>query len=104
MEEFINKVKAIVETKVPDISDLDISLAIEIFIGLRNYPSSYKEKDILSDLNKHIATISMGAIELDSKDGVESQKADNENGHSRTYSESIIAYQYVIGFVKTMWF
>ena len=82
------------------ISELAISLAIESFETLRNYPGSWNEDKILADLEKNKAKIAMAAIEIDSKNGAENQLNHSENGISRTFSDCLMAYKGVIGFAN----
>jgi len=100
MTEFIEKIKALTTEYGVEAKELDVTLAIELFQQIRNYPSSYSEEKKLSDMENHKSTIAMAVIELDSKDGVENQTAHSENGTSRTYSKDLLAFQNVVGFAN----
>lgn len=102
MDDFIAQIKIMVKDYAPDItiSSMVVSLAIESFETLRNYPSSWGEAKILSDLEKNKAKIAMAAIEIDSKGGAENQLSHSENGISRTFSDCLMAYKGVIGFAN----
>lgn len=102
MDDFIAQIKIMVKDYAPDItiSSMVVSLAIESFETLRNYPSSWGEAKILADLEKNKAKIAMAAIEIDSKNGAENQLSHSENGISRTFSDCLIAYKGVIGFAN----
>lgn len=102
MDEFIKKIKKMTAEYDSEIkvSDLTVNLAIEAFETLRNYPGSWDEDKILTDLEKNKAKIAMAAIEIDSKNGAENQLSHSENGTSRTYSEYLMAYKGVVGFAN----
>ena len=91
MEQFREDVKSMITEYSAEISvsGLTVSLAIEAFETLRNYPGSWDEDKILADLKKNKAKIAMAAIEIDS-----------ENGISRTFSEYLMAYKGVVGFAN----
>lgn len=100
MDEFIESIQALITEydSTYTVSKLCITLAIEKFKDIRNYPKSYDDEKILADMNANISKIAMGAIELDAKVGVENQTSYGSNGDSRTYSDHIMAYDGVIGF------
>ena len=98
MEEFIAKIKAKTITYGVKVSDLSVELAIEQFETIRNYPSSWDDEKKLTDMENNKAKITMAAIEIDSKDGAEGQNSHSENGISRTWTDSIMAYKNVVGF------
>lgn len=102
MEKFKEDIKSMITEYDAEISvsGLTVSLAIESFETLRNYPGSWDEDKILADLEKNKAKIAMAAIEIDSKGGAENQLSHSENGTSRTYSEYLMAYKGVIGFAN----
>ena len=85
-----------------DVSMLSVGLAIEAFRGARNYPPSYDDSRILSDMEANVNKIAMAAVEIESKNGVEGQVAHSENGISRTYYSGIMAYRDVIGFARAV--
>ena len=64
---------------------LTVNLAIEKFKDIRNYPSSYTEAMIETDMTNNISKITMAVVELDAKEGGEGENAHSENGISRTY-------------------
>lgn len=101
MEEFFALIEEhIKEYGYSDVKKLCVSLAIEKFKDLRTYPKSYTDFMILADLTQNSSKIAMAAIEIDAKFGVENQTAHNDNGTNRTYSNGIMAYSNVIGFVN----
>lgn len=102
MDDFIAQIKIMVKDYAPDItiSSMVVSLAIESFETLRNYPGSWNEDKILADLEKNKAQIAMAAIEIESKNGAENQLSHSENGISRTFSDCLMAYKGVIGFAN----
>lgn len=102
MEQFIAKIKSMTTEYGVETSDLVVTLAIEQFEAIRNYPSSWDEAKRLADMEKNKAKIAMAAIEIDSKDGAENQLSHSENGVSRSYSEYIMAYKDVIGFANVL--
>lgn len=102
MEEFIAKIKAMTTEYGVETSDLVVSLAIEIYCDLRNYPASWKDEMRLVDMEKNKAKIAMAAIEIDSKNGAENQLTHNENGINRSYYYGIMAYRDVVGFANTI--
>ena len=96
MDKFIEKIKAMTTEYGVTVSELSITLAIETFTDLRNYPSSWNDDKRLADMEKNKSKIAMGAIEIDSKEGAENQLSHNEHGTSRTYYNGIMAYKDVI--------
>lgn len=103
MDEFIADVKSMTTEYLGyEANALVIQLAIERFVSLRNYPSSYTDEMKIADMRNSIAKIAMAAIEIDSKDGAEGQTAMSENGISRTYYNGIMAYKGVIGFANVL--
>lgn len=80
-----------------DVTKLSIHLAIETFKDIRHYPKSWDDEKIQSDMIQNIAKISMAAIEIDSKNGVENQTSHSENDVSRSYAENLLAYREVVG-------
>ena len=102
MEEFIAKIKSMTIEYGVEASDLVVTLAIEQFETIRNYPVSWDETKKLDDMEKHKAKIAMAAIEIDSKDGAENQLSHSENGTSRSYYDGIMAYKGVIGFANIL--
>jgi hypothetical protein len=100
MEEFIEKIKATTTEYGVQTSDLVVSLAIELFCDIRNYPYSWSDEQKLTDMEKNKAKIAMAAIEIDSKDGAENQLGHSENGISRSYADHLLAYKDVIGFAN----
>lgn len=102
MDDFIEKIKSMTTEYGVKTSDLVVILAIEQFETIRNYPSSWDEEKKLADMEKNKAKIAMAAIEIDSKDGAENQLSHSENGISRIYSDGIMAYKDVVGFVNTI--
>lgn len=103
MDEFIADVKSMTTEYLGyEANALVIQLAIERFVSLRNYPSSYTDEMKLADMEKHKAKIAMAAIEIDSKDGAEGQTGMSENGISRTWTDSIMAYKNVVGFANVL--
>ena len=103
MNEFIDEIQdLIIEYGYTDVSNLCVTLAIEKFQDIRNYPASYDDERILADLEKNRSKIAMAAIEIDSKVGAENQLSMSENGTSRTFKDGIMAYEGVIGYAKVL--
>ena len=102
MEDFIAKIKSMTTEYGVETSELVVTLAIEQFETIRNYPSSWNEEKKLVDMEKNKAKIAMAAIEIDSKDGAENQLSHSENGISRSYYDGIMAYKDVIGFANVL--
>ena len=102
MDEFIADVKSMTTEYGVETSDLVVTLAIEQFETIRNYPASFDEAKKLADMEKHKAKIAMAAIEIDSKDGAENQLSHSENGTARSYYDGIMAYKDVIGFANVL--
>ena len=102
MEDFIAKIKSMTNEYGVKTSELVVSLAIEQFEIIRNYPPSWDEAKKLADMEKNKAKIAMAAIEIDSKDGAEGQLSHSENGISRGYYDGIMAYKDVIGFANVL--
>ena len=102
MEEFIAKIKSMTTEYGVETSELVVTLAIEQFEVIRNYPASWDEEKKLADMEKNKAKIAMAAIEIDSKDGAENQLSHSENGISRSYYDGIMAYKDVIGFANVL--
>lgn len=102
MEEFITKIKSMTTEYGVTVSDLVVTLAIEQFETIRNYPASWNEEKRLADMEKNKAKIAMAVIEIDSKDGAENQLSHSENGISRSYFEGIMAFKDVIGFANVV--
>lgn len=102
MEQFVAKIKAMTTEYGVETSDLVVTLAIEQFETIRNYPASWDEVKELADMEKNKAKIAMAAIEIDAKDGAENQLSHSENGTSRSYYEGIMAYKDVIGFANVL--
>ena len=102
MKEFIEKIKNMTTEYGVTTSDLVVSLAIEQFETLRNYPKSWDDTKKIADMEKNKAKIAMAAIEIDSKDGAENQTQMSENGISRTWADHIMAYKDVIGFANVL--
>lgn len=100
MEEFIEEIKAMTTEYGVEATSLNITLAIEKFRDLRNYPADWTEEKILADMQKNKSKIAMAVVELDSKDGMENQTAHSENGYNRTFFNGIMAYKEVIGFAN----
>ena len=102
MDEFIADVKSMTTEYGVETSDLVVTLAIEQFETIRNYPASFDEAKKLADMEKHKAKIAMAAIEIDAKDGAENQLSHSENGTTRSYYDGIMAYKDVIGFANVV--
>lgn len=102
MEDFIAKIKSMTTEYGVTVSELVVTLAIEQFETIRNYPASWDEEKKLADMEKNKAKIAMAAIEIDSKDGAENQLSHSENGISRSYFEGIMAFKDVIGFANVV--
>ena len=103
MDEFIADVKSMTTEYLGyEANALVIQLAIERFVSLRNYPSSYTDEMKIADMRNNIAKIAMAVVEIDAKDGAENQLSHSENGTSRSYYDGIMAYKGVIGFANVL--
>ena len=103
MDEFIADVKLMTTEYLGyEANSLVIQLAIERFVSLRNYPSSYTDEMKIADMRNNIAKIAMAVAEIDAKDGAENQLSHSENGTSRSYYDGIMAYKDVIGFANVV--
>ena len=103
MDEFIADVKSMTTEYLGyEANTLVIQLAIERFVSLRNYPSSYTDEMKIADMRNNIAKIAMAVVEIDAKDGVEGQLSHGESGIARTYYNGIMAYKDVIGFANAL--
>ena len=103
MDEFITDVKSMTTEYLGyEANALVIQLAIERFVSLRNYPSSYTDEMKIADMRNSIAKIAMAVVEIDAKDGAEGQLSHGESGISRTYYNGIMAYKGVIGFANVL--
>ena len=103
MDEFIADVKSMTTEYLGyEANALVIQLAIERFVSLRNYPSSYTDEMKIADMRNSIAKIAMAVVEIDAKDGIEGQLSHGESGISRTYYNGIMAYKGVIGFANVL--
>ena len=99
MSNFIAEIQELItEYGYTDVSDLCVTLSIETFRDLRNYPKSFTDDKKLSDMRENSSKIAMAAIEIDSKQGAENQTAHSDNGTNRTFSKNIMAYSHVIGY------
>lgn len=101
-ESFIAKIKSMTTEYGVETSDLVVTLAIEQFETIRNYPASWDESKKLEDMEKNKAKIAMAAIEIDSKVGAENQLSHSENGITRSFYEGIMAYKDVVGFANVL--
>lgn len=102
MKEFIANIKSMTTEYGVKTSELVVTLAIEQFEAIRNYPASWDEEKKLADMEKNKAKIAIAAIEIDSKNGAENQLSHSENGTSRSYYDGIMAYKDVIGFANVL--
>lgn len=100
MEEFIEEIKAMTTEYGVEATSLNITLAIEKYRDLRNYPASWTDEKILADMQKNKSKIAMAVVELDSKDGMENQTSHAENGYTEKFDVGILAYRGVIGFAN----
>jgi hypothetical protein len=101
MEAFINEIIALVTEYGVTTNSLLVTLAIEVFQDKRNYPKSYTEDIILSDLAKNKSKIAYAVIEADAKIGQEGETSHTEIGMSRNYKEVLMKiYGDVIGFIS----
>lgn len=81
---------------------LSVDLAVEQFKDLRNYPSSFTDEMIETDLFNNLNKIAMAVAEIDAKVGIEGQTGHSENGINRSYGDSALpkAYATVISYAK----
>lgn len=82
-----------------------VDFVIEKFHQHRNYPSSFSEVQVDTDMRKHISTMAMAVVDIYAKSGAEGQTAHSENGVSRTYENAYISssvFNDVLPFVKSL--
>lgn len=92
---------------VPDISVLSllVGFVIEKYQERRNYPDSFTDAMIESDMKKRKSTLTMAAIELWTKSGAEGQVAHSENGMQRTWEKAYLSssvFDGIIGYAKCL--
>ena len=101
MNDFIAEITALVTAYGITTNALMVTLAIEAFQDKRNYPKSYTEEQILSDLEKNKSKIAYAVIEADAKIGVEGEISHTEIGTTRNYGGIFLkSYNDVIGFAN----
>ena len=83
-----------------EVSELSVELAIEAFKEIRNYPASYDSERIEADLLANQSKISMAAVEIESRNGMENEVSRSENGVTLNFYDGIRAYRGVTGFAK----
>jgi len=96
LDTVITEVKELVEAYGVTPTALSIATAIEMFIDIRNYPSSYTDAMKITDLGNHINKIAMAVVEIGQKEGMENETAHSENGYSLSFSERPLAYKTVV--------
>lgn len=108
-EELMQKAQAYFDS-VPDLagespSAMLIDFVIEKFKQHRNYPVSFTEDRIASDLRSHISTMAMAVVDLYSKEGAEGETSHNENGINRSYENAYISksiFNDIVPFVRSV--
>lgn len=83
---------------------LAVNFSIEKFSQIRNYPKTYTDEKILEDMTKHISTIAMAVVDLESKVGSEGEISNSDNGISVQFENAFISssvFASVIPFVDT---
>ena len=83
---------------------LSVDLAIEFYKDLRNYPTSFTDAMIETDMTANLSKIAYATIEIDGKIGVEGQISHNDNGTNRGYGNLPLpkAYSTVTPFVRVI--
>lgn len=82
-----------------------IDFVIEKFSQHRNYPSTFSEEMVETDMRKHISTIAMAVVDVYAKSGAEGQTEHSENGVKRTFENAYVSlscFNDVLPFVKTI--
>lgn len=69
-----------------------VDFVIEYASSGCNFPSHFKEENIVSDLERGKNSLAMACIDVYAKAGAEGQKSHSENGISRTYDSSWITF------------
>ena len=84
--------------------ELSVDLAIEFYKDLRNYPASFTDVMIETDMTANLSKIVYATIEIDAKIGVEGQTSHNDNGTNRGYGNLPLpkAYATVTPFVRVI--
>ena len=69
-----------------------VDFVIEYVSNGCNFPSHFKESNIVADLERGKNTLAMACVEVYAKAGIEGQKGSTENGISRTYDSAWITF------------
>lgn len=80
-----------------------IDFSIEKFKARRNYPDSFTEPKIISDLHKNISVIAMAVVDLYMKTGANGETSHQEKNIHRVYENAYISesiFSDVLPFVK----
>lgn len=83
------------------VGNLASELAVEKFCQIM-FPCELSAAKVVAICEKNISTITMGAIEIQSKLGIEGQTSHIENSVSRVYSDDILAYKKLIPYVGVL--
>ena len=81
---------------IPELADekpskLLIGFVTEKFKQCRNYPPSFTDAKIESDMEKHLNTIAMAVVDLKAKEGAEGETSHSENSISRSYENAYVS-------------
>lgn len=87
-EEYINFIPEMLEQEV---SPMLVDFVIEKYKQRRNYPNSFSEDMIDSDLYGHISTMAMAIVDMLNKIGAEGETAHTENSVTRQYENAYIS-------------
>lgn len=105
MDDFVDNITALATEYLGYApKSLVVNNSIEVFRTIRNYPDTFTEDMILSDMQKNKSKIAMAVVELDAKEGAEGETVHSENGISRTYNNLIcpLAYACVSSYVNVI--
>lgn len=93
------------ESEDVKVSPMLLDFVIEKYKQHRNFPSTFTEEKIDSDMRSHISTIAMAVVDIYMKSGAEGEKAHTENGVVRTYENAYISnsvFNDVLPYVKVL--
>lgn len=95
------------ELELAEVSDIKIlsskiNNASREVARARNYPDSYSEADIASDMENYYSNIRELALYDFNQVGAEGQTNHSENGYSRTWKSRRECFDGVVAFCKTL--
>lgn len=79
------------ELKGQQVSEFLVDFVIEKYKHLRQYPQSFSQEKIESDIWNNINTITMAVVDVYLKIGAEGETSHNENGVNITYENAYVS-------------